>query len=257
MECVILKGNQHGLSIVIKNNVDFLQIKDDLVKKLEAGRNFFGKNKLSLTFEGIPLIETEQNELVDLFTTHSDLEIISVIDPEEERTKLREANAALTAKLAQLEEKLQQISADKAAQHSESHVQNAITESVSDKCSTNERVEFRYNTLRSGQQILTDKHVIIIGDVNNGARIESGGNVIVLGKLKGVVHAGLKSNKPAYVIALDMKPIQIRIKDAYGRASDETIHESSSTEPQVAFEEDGMIVIEKFQQKIFKDIQFN
>lgn len=257
MECVILKGNQHGLSVVIKNNMDFVQLKEDLIKKLEAGRNFFGKNKLSLTFEGIPLVEKEQEELIDLFSVHSDLEIISVIDPEEERIKLREENISLNKKILMLEEKLNQLIEQRSELQTSRENQNKTSIDTADENFSNERIEFHYTTLRSGQQILTDKHVIIIGDVNNGARIESGGNVIVLGKLKGVVHAGLRTSKPAYVIALDMKPIQIKIKDAYGRASDETIHDSSSTEPQVAFEEDSRIVIEKFNQKVFKDIRFN
>lgn len=257
MECVILKGNQHGLSIVIKNNMDFVQLKTDLVKKLEAGRNFFGKNRLNLTFEGMPLPEKEQDELVDLFSIHSDLEIISVIDPEDERIKLREENNYLNQKVQQLEEKLLQLSESKSMEQASLQSQEKSVRDLTGEKMSNEGIEFHYNTLRSGQQILTDKHVIIIGDVNNGARIESGGNVIVLGKLKGVVHAGLKTLQPAYVIALDMKPIQIKIKNAYGRASDETIHDSSSTEPQVAFEEDNRIVIEKFNQKVFKDLRFN
>lgn len=253
MECIVLKGNQNGLSIVIKNNVDFIQIKEDLIKKLDAGRNFFGKNKLSLSFEGIPLVETEQNELVDLFKSHSDLEIISIIDPEDERVKLRETNLQLQQKVQQLEDKLQDLLSTEAL-----NMQVQCTSDNEDvNFSNNEQVEFHYTTLRSGQQILTDKHVILIGDVNNGSRIEAGGNVIILGKLKGVVHAGLKSNKASYVVALDMKPIQIKIKNAYGRASDETIHDSSSTEPQVAYVEDGRIVIEKFNQKMFKDSRFN
>jgi len=249
MECVVLKGNQNGLSVVIKNKVDFIQIKEGLTKKLESGRNFFGKNKLSLSFEGIPLDEVQQIEILDLFKIHSDLEIISIIDPEDERIKLREANAQLQQRVSNLEEQLQ-----KSIQLQNNRVDIS---QIHSETTTNSLVEFHYTTLRSGQQIITDKHVVLIGDVNNGSRIESGGNVIVLGKLKGVVHAGLKSTQSAYVIALDMKPLQIKINEYYGRASDETIHDSSSTEPQVAYVENGRIVIEKFNQKIFKEKSFN
>jgi septum site-determining protein MinC len=47
-----------------------------------------------------------------------------------------------------------------------------------------------YLTLRSGQRIETEHSVIVFGDVNSGAEIIAGGDIVVLGKLRGVAHAG-------------------------------------------------------------------
>jgi len=55
------------------------------------------------------------------------------------------------------------------------------------------------------------RHVVVIGDVNPGAEITAGGNVIVWGRLRGVVHAGAGGDEEAVVCALDLAPTQLRI----------------------------------------------
>jgi len=66
-------------------------------------------------------------------------------------------------------------------------------------------------TLRSGHSIRHPGHVVIIGDVNPGAEIIAGGDVVVWGRLRGVVHAGASGNEEAVVCALDLSPTQLRI----------------------------------------------
>jgi len=66
-------------------------------------------------------------------------------------------------------------------------------------------------TLRSGFSIEYQGHVIVIGDVNPGAEITAGGDVIVWGHLRGMVHAGANGNTEAVVCALDLSPTQLRI----------------------------------------------
>jgi septum site-determining protein MinC len=66
-------------------------------------------------------------------------------------------------------------------------------------------------TLRSGHSIRHPGHVTIIGDVNPGAEIIAGGNVIVWGRIRGVVHAGATGDEEALVCALDLAPTQLRI----------------------------------------------
>jgi septum site-determining protein MinC len=66
-------------------------------------------------------------------------------------------------------------------------------------------------TVRSGTRIEFGGHIIVFGDVNPGAEIIAGGSVIVWGRLRGVVHAGVKGNQAAVVCALDLSPTQLRI----------------------------------------------
>jgi septum site-determining protein MinC len=69
-------------------------------------------------------------------------------------------------------------------------------------------------TLRSGSSLQHPGHVIVIGDVNPGAEIVAGGDVVVWGRLRGMVHAGAQGNEQAVVCALDLSPTQLRIAGA-------------------------------------------
>lgn len=70
---------------------------------------------------------------------------------------------------------------------------------------------FQKNSLRSGQFIHYKGNVILIGDVNPGAEIIAGGNIIVMGTIKGLVHAGCYGDKNCIIAALGMLPVQLRI----------------------------------------------
>jgi septum site-determining protein MinC len=68
-------------------------------------------------------------------------------------------------------------------------------------------------TLRSGTSVQYQGHVVVIGDVNPGAEIIADGDVVVWGRLRGMVHAGADGNVEAIVCALDLAPTQLRIAD--------------------------------------------
>lgn len=72
---------------------------------------------------------------------------------------------------------------------------------------------FLSRTLRSGTRIEFAGHVVVLGDVNPGAEIIAQGNVIVWGRLRGMVHAGSKGNRASMICALDLSPTQLRIAD--------------------------------------------
>ncbi|MBA3534698.1 MAG: septum site-determining protein MinC [Ardenticatenales bacterium] len=68
-------------------------------------------------------------------------------------------------------------------------------------------------TLRSGQIVRHPGAIIVLGDVNPGAEIVAGGDVVVWGSLRGVVHAGAMGDARAMVCALKLSPMQLRISD--------------------------------------------
>lgn len=65
--------------------------------------------------------------------------------------------------------------------------------------------------VRSGQRVAAERHLIILGDVNPGAEVIAGGDVVVLGSLKGTAIAGQPDNDENIVFALDFRPTQIQI----------------------------------------------
>ncbi len=66
-------------------------------------------------------------------------------------------------------------------------------------------------TLRNGRTIHSDGHVVVLGDVNAGAVIVAGGDILVWGRLRGIVHAGSGGDESAVVCALHLAPTQLRI----------------------------------------------
>lgn len=80
---------------------------------------------------------------------------------------------------------------------------------------------FVQRTFRSGQRLNFPGHVVILGDVNPGAEIIAGGNIIVWGRIQGMVHAGALGDESAVICALDLVPSQLRIAGYISRAPEE------------------------------------
>jgi septum site-determining protein MinC len=97
-------------------------------------------------------------------------------------------------------------------------------------------------TLRSGQTVRYAGHVVVIGDVNPGAEIVAAGDVLVWGRLRGVVHAGASGNDNAGVYALMLSPTQLRIGKFIARSPDEL--RPPHRAPEMARVRDGRIIIE-------------
>lgn len=109
-------------------------------------------------------------------------------------------------------------------------------------------------TLRSGQTIEHPGAVIVIGDVQPGAQLIAGGDVVVWGRLAGIVHAGVLGDQPAVVCALALQPTELRIGSAVGGTPDargarwRLPWRRNQLTPEVATVMDGAIVIQPWDQ---------
>lgn len=74
------------------------------------------------------------------------------------------------------------------------------------------------HSLRSGFRREYGGSVVVLGDVNPGVEIVAGGDIIVMGALRGVAHAGAYGNTSAIVWARPIASAQIRIADALARS---------------------------------------
>jgi septum site-determining protein MinC len=101
-------------------------------------------------------------------------------------------------------------------------------------------------TVRSGQRIVNDGHIVICGDVNAGAEIMAKGDVIVFGTLRGLAHAGCYGDESAQIVALSLRPPQLRIAGKIARSPEEAGKAKGSPAertPEVARIENGEIQI--------------
>ena len=71
--------------------------------------------------------------------------------------------------------------------------------------------KFHRGSLRSGQRLETEGSLVILGDVNSGAEVIASDNIVVLGALRGLAHAGAKGNKQAIIAAGLFDAVQVRI----------------------------------------------
>ncbi|MDO4541135.1 MAG: septum site-determining protein MinC [Syntrophomonadaceae bacterium] len=98
--------------------------------------------------------------------------------------------------------------------------------------------------LRSGQRYFSQGNIVVRGDVNPGAELIAGGDILVMGWLRGLVHAGAFGNEDAVIAALKFNPVQLRIASHITRPPDGEENNVSS-QPELARIRNGRVVIEK------------
>jgi septum site-determining protein MinC len=76
-------------------------------------------------------------------------------------------------------------------------------------------------TLRSGEHRRANGSLLVLGDVNPGAQIRAEGHVLVWGRLRGIAHAGCSGDRSAVIVALHLRPLQLRIADQVARGPEE------------------------------------
>ncbi|MCO5385800.1 septum site-determining protein MinC [Desulfosporosinus sp.] len=100
---------------------------------------------------------------------------------------------------------------------------------------------FMERTLRSGNSVQYEGHVVVLGDVNPGAEIIATGNIVVLGSLRGVAHAGATGDRKASVSAYHLAPTQLRIADLVTRSPDDG---TDGRGPEIARIKDDQLTVE-------------
>ncbi len=86
---------------------------------------------------------------------------------------------------------------------------------------------FHKGSLRSGQKIEFEGSVVVIGDVNAGAEVIASENIVILGELRGLAHAGAKGNRKAIIATNKIDCPQIRIADKIKEFEKNEITEST------------------------------
>lgn len=104
-------------------------------------------------------------------------------------------------------------------------------------------------TLRSGAVVRFDGDVLVFGDVNPGAQVVASGNIVVLGALKGVAHAGAAGAEESFILAFQLRPTQLRVARKIAIAPDRP-ETGAVFLPEMASVIDGQIVIEPYKGRL-------
>lgn len=259
---VIIKGNKYGFQIVLNPVLPFEELLKEVAAKFRESTGFFDSDKaVAVSFDGRILTPGEQNLLVDTIVENSGLSISYIIDGAEAlETEFARAIHKRDAEYGQdTHPASEQDPFDETQETSrESHI---ITESSPEDL-VGKDGQFYRGTLRSGQKIEVDGSLVVLGDINPGAQIIAGGNVVILGCLKGSVYAGYPDDKSSFVAALLMEPMQIQIGSCIARSPDHKgkkgkalkKKEKQQLEARMAFVENDNIFIETITRSLINEI---
>lgn len=103
-----------------------------------------------------------------------------------------------------------------------------------------------HRTVRSGEVVASEGHLVIMGDVNPGAEVIAENNIIVWGSLKGTAYAGVPNHEDAVIAALHLAPIQLRIAGYIARSPD--VRPVTAATPELARIDQNEIVVESWEQ---------
>ena len=256
---VIIKGNKYGVSVVLDPDVDFQEIVNELKERLTSAERFFDSDRqIAIAFENRDLSNDELDQLLTLIQNESKLNIQYVLNE----------NGVTENKFQQVINKtFNNNQTEQILYDQENIVQNEQINNNHDSSTG----MFYKGTLRSGQKLESDNSIVIIGDVNPGASVIAGGNIVIIGSLTGSVQAGARGNRNCFVMALSMSPIQIQIADIIARSSDKksidkksferifskrnSDKKSNTPEAMIATVLDDHIYVESISKSVIQDIR--
>lgn len=216
---VVIKGNKSGLTVFLDPATPFEQLLSDVAEKFRESARFWGSVQMALTLEGRSMTPAEEFAVVNAITENSQIEILCLLD--------RDLNRSLRCEKA-LNEKLMEL--------------NSRTGN------------FYRGTLRAGENLEAEASIVVIGDVEQGARVTARGNVIVLGECRGLVHAGAAGDREAVIVALDMAPTQLRVASVQHRFGEKPRRLGKG--PMIAGVEDGRIAVKPLKKSFLSRINF-
>ncbi len=219
---ITIKGIKNGILIEFNPDDDWQPLVDSLAKQIDAKKSFFTGVDVTLHLGDRSVTRDALTNLQQMLAERG-LPIWSVM-----------TGNAITIEAAHTLD-LKTNVANTVPTSMEPHPEE--DEAPNETCMTIHR------TLRSGQRIQGEGHIILIGDVNPGAEVRATGNVVVWGRLRGTVHAGADGRDDVIVCALDMSPTQLRIADYIVTSPEDN---KRSPQPEIALIRDGQIVVESW-----------
>jgi septum site-determining protein MinC len=218
-EKISIKGTKEGLIVTIGEG-KWPELMNELSRHLQHQGAFFSGAQAILDAGSRQLSSEDLKHIKELFSTNS-MEMCGV------RT-----TAPDTAEAADALEIPIRTEVD--------HPPRPTSEPHPDEVA--EKALFIKRTIRSGQKVQYPCHITIIGDVNPGAEVVAGGDVIIWGKLRGTVHAGAQGDDGAVVCALFLAPTQLRISSHIARSPEG--EERDLVIPEIARVDEKGIVVE-------------
>jgi septum site-determining protein MinC len=226
-----IKGIREGLLMTTNGVRTLPDLLEQLTAELTAKEGFLQGSRVALQVGIRPLHKKDLQQLQKLFQQHS-LELWAVLS-DDKATRAAARELAIGTRLSGSGTDLE----------GNTLPDHAAPQAHEDEGPYPTGLVLR-ETLRSGRSVQHEGDVIVIGDVNPGAEIIAAGDVIVWGRLRGLVHAGAMGDERAVICALDLSPTQLRIAAKIAISPPE---KRRNPAPEQAAIRDNQIVAERWQ----------
>ncbi|WP_406676675.1 septum site-determining protein MinC [Moorella sp. ACPs] len=222
-DCITFKGTRGGLLILLDASRDFNELRANLAAKFAAARGFFQGASFALVPTS-PLSSRETAELEAICRAHGLVPGKNIPLPDRYRPHIKRERPAPAASVGR-----------------GNYDEVAPAPAVADAAELSTLLE--EGNLRNGQELTYNGHVVLVGNVHQGATIKAGGNILVMGTLLGSAHAGVSGNRAAVIVAHRLVPEQLSIAGILARSPEEKIRRAY---PEIARLVGDKIIVEPF-----------
>lgn len=213
----IIKSGKSGMTIHLNPDADMADIILELTEKFDHNAKFWGSVSMILTLDGRDLTAGEEVEIVNTITSHSHIQIVSLFDGNPEND---ERNDLL------IRRKYMEL--------------NNLTG------------RFHMGSIMKGDILSIEPSLIVVGDVYEGACVESSGSIVVLGELSGTARAGCCGNADAVVAAMVMATEDVTVNGISLAASG--IRHKNVNYPEAVYLENGHLVLRPLKKSLLRAI---
>ena len=249
---VKIKGRPGGVSLELGEG-DWDELIQLLEERLNAAEGFFRGGRVVLDVGSRPLIEDHLRQIRRLLEEHGMK--LGIVRSTAERTiqAALEVGVSITNEETESLNVVPEMSAFLPSSTSTTAPTGTPSSYAPAESQTSRPLVHHVHrgSLRSGQVLRKTESIVIIGDVNPGAQVISGGDIMVWGRLRGVAHAGADGNRRAVVTAIDFVPTQLRIATVTAVAPEQKKgrglmfwKKEPERRPEIARIVDGRIVVE-------------
>lgn len=204
---VMIKGTKDGLTLHLDDTCSYYDLKKELDDKLSAS-----------------------------LRSQDDRPLITV--------KVKVGNRYLTE---EQQEEIKDLIRQKKNLVVESIESNVITVQEAEQIKDKSEIVTIARIIRSGQVLEVEGDLLLIGDVNPGGTVMAGGNIFIMGSLKGIAHAGCHGDDEAVIVASNMNPAQLRISSYINRAPENLIEEVGREMECAYVDEHNQIIVDRLQ----------
>jgi septum site-determining protein MinC len=231
---IAIKGTRNGLLLTLEPETSFSELLNALSHRLSEAPGFFWGASLALDTRRRDLRISERTQLEELLANYqmSVTSLEKTLVAKQHDPEVISSNVGSEPSIDVSNETT--ITAEILSEQTQVQIDRLDPRDSDDTL-------FLRRTIRSGQAIQHASNVVILGDVNPGAEIVAGGDILVWGVLRGMVHAGYPNNGNAIVCALVLAPVQLRIAHLLSRPPDGY---QVQARPEFATIKNGQIVVE-------------